>query len=136
MYRSQQPIIYRKIKFQWELNYFLLHANVNPPVPVMTADFVLFMSPENPSVFSEDTMSYDRGTVSTKPRVRWTTTTLGPAYNELGYSEHPAVTSRFLCAIFIDASGKKVGYNEHLSTMSCFFCILLLIVSGNQRILI
>ena len=28
--------------------------------------------------------------------------TLGRAYNEFGYKEHPAVTSRFLCIQIID----------------------------------
>ena len=44
--------------------------------------------------------------------------TLGPAYNEFGYNEHPAITSRFLCTILIDSNVKRVRlqraptYNE------------------------
>ena len=58
--------------------------------------------------------------------------TLGPAYNEFGYNEHPAITSRFLCTILIDSNVKKSGYNEHPPTTSSFFCIFLLVVSGTQ----
>ena len=55
--------------------------------------------------------------------------TLGPAYNEFGYNEHPAISSRFLCSIIIGSNVKKFGYNEHLPTMSSFFCIFFLVVS-------
>ena len=35
-----------------------------------------------------------------------------PAYNEFGYSEHPAILGRFLCIKIIDCDVKKSGYNE------------------------
>ena len=39
--------------------------------------------------------------------------TLGPAYNEFGCNEYPAITNRFLCTILIDSNAKKFDYNEH-----------------------
>ena len=36
--------------------------------------------------------------------------TLGLAYNEFGYYEHPSTTSRFVCVKIIDSNVKKVGY--------------------------
>ena len=36
--------------------------------------------------------------------------TLAPAYNEFGYNEQPAITSRFLC--IIDCNVKRFGYNN------------------------
>ena len=42
--------------------------------------------------------------------------TLGSVYNEFGYNEHPAITSRFLCIKIIDCNVKKFAYNEHLFT--------------------
>ena len=56
--------------------------------------------------------------------------TLGPAYNELGYNEHPAVASRFLCTKIIDCNVKKFGHNKHPLVTSSFFCNFLLVVSG------
>ena len=38
--------------------------------------------------------------------------TLDPAYNEFGYNEHSAITSRFLCIKIIDCNVKKFGYND------------------------
>ena len=56
---------------------------------------------------------------------RWTrlegNDTLAPAYNEFGYNEQPAITSRFLCIKIIDCN-----------VTSSFFCIFLIIVSGNH----
>ena len=50
------------------------------------------------------------------------TFTLGPAYKEFGYNEHPATMSRFHCIKIIDCNLKKFGYNEqfflHLFTRS------------------
>ena len=59
--------------------------------------------------------------------------TLGPAYNEFSYSEHPAITSRFLCISIIDCNVNKFVYNEHPLITSSFFCIILL-VSGSVYI--
>ena len=56
--------------------------------------------------------------------------TLGPAYNEFGYYEHPPTRSRFLCIKIIDSNVKKFGYYEHPPTTSSFLCIYLLIISG------
>ena len=50
--------------------------------------------------------------------------TLGPAYNEFVYNEHPAITSRFLCIKLIDCNVKEFGYNEHSFIMSSSFCIM------------
>ena len=58
--------------------------------------------------------------------------TLGPAYNEFGYYEHPPTMSRFLCIKIIDSNDKKFGYYEHPSTTSSFLCIYLLVISGTQ----
>ena len=58
--------------------------------------------------------------------------TLGPAYNEFGYNEHPPTTSRFLCIKIIESNVKKFGYYEHPPTASSFLCIYLLVVSGTQ----
>ena len=55
--------------------------------------------------------------------------TLGPAYTEFGYNDHPAKTSIFLCTILIDSNVKKFGYNEHPPATSSSFCTFLL-VSG------
>ena len=61
-------------------------------------------------------------------------TTMGPAYNEFGYKEHPAVMSRFLCIKIIDCNVKKSSYNKHPLLTSSFFCIISLVVSGTQCI--
>ena len=61
-------------------------------------------------------------------------TTLGPAYNEFGYYEYPAITSRFLCIRTIYSNVKKFGYYEHPSTTSSFLCICLLVISGTRCI--
>ena len=58
--------------------------------------------------------------------------TFGPAYNEFGYNEDPAIASRFLCIKIIDYSVKKFGYKEHPLVTSSFFYIFLLIVSETQ----
>ena len=58
--------------------------------------------------------------------------TLGPANNEFGYNEHPAITSRFLCIKVIDCSVKKFGYNGHPFITSSFFCIVIFVVSATQ----
>ena len=39
--------------------------------------------------------------------------TLGPAYNEFGYNEHLAVTSRFLSIKIIDYNVKKFAASTH-----------------------
>ena len=36
--------------------------------------------------------------------------TMGPAYKKFGYSEHPAITSIFLCINIIDCNVKKFAY--------------------------
>ena len=61
-----------------------------------------------------------------KSRLSWT---LGPAYNEFGYYEHPPTASGFL---FIKIIVKKFGYCEHAPTMSIFLCISLLVLNGIQ----
>ena len=38
--------------------------------------------------------------------------TLGPAYNEFSYNEHPAITNRFHCIKIVDCNVKKFDYNE------------------------
>ena len=58
--------------------------------------------------------------------------TLGLAYKEFEYKQHPAVTSIFLCIKIIDRSVKKFGYNTHPLKRSSFFFIFLLIVSVTQ----
>ena len=58
--------------------------------------------------------------------------TFCPAYNEIGYNEHQAITRRFLCINIIDYTVKKFAYNEHPPITSRFFCIFLLVVSGTQ----
>ena len=60
--------------------------------------------------------------------------TLGFAYNEFGYNEHPAITSRFLCMKIVECNVKKFGCNEHRLVTSSFFCIFLLVVSGTPCI--
>ena len=57
---------------------------------------------------------------------------LSPAYNEFGYNEHSATTSRFLCNKIIDSNVRKFGYNEQPFITNSFFYIVLLIVSGTQ----
>ena len=57
---------------------------------------------------------------------------LGPAYNEFGYNEHPAITSRFLGDKIIHSSVEKFGYNEHPFITSSSFCIFILSVSETQ----
>ena len=64
--------------------------------------------------------------------VNVTKRTLGPTYNEFGYCEHPATTSRFLCIKIIDSNVKKFGYYEHTPTTCSFLCIYLLVISGTQ----
>ena len=46
--------------------------------------------------------------------------TLGPAYNEYGYYEHPATMSRFLCTNFLPLTAmvKKFGYYEQICLLS------------------
>ena len=58
-----------------------------------------------------------------------TVTALVPAYNEFGYNEYPATTSRFLYINITDTTVEKFGYNEHLLITSSFFCVCLLAVS-------
>ena len=48
---------------------------------------------------------------------------LGIAYNEFGYNEHPAITSRILCIKITDCNVKKLAYNEHPLITNNFFCI-------------
>ena len=48
-------------------------------------------------------------------------TTLGPAYDQFSYNEHPATISRFLCIKIIDCNVKKFSYNEHPLITSSFF---------------
>ena len=55
--------------------------------------------------------------------------TLGPAYNEFGYSEHPPRTGRFLCISITDCNVKKLAYNDYPLITSSFFCIILHVVS-------
>ena len=38
---------------------------------------------------------------------------LGPAYNEIGYYEHPPTTSKFLSIKIIDSNVKKIGYYSY-----------------------
>ena len=57
-------------------------------------------------------------------------TTLGLAYKEFGYNEHPAITSRFLCIEIIDCNVRKFRQNEHPLIKSSFCRIFLLVVSG------
>ena len=52
--------------------------------------------------------------------------TLGPAYNEFGYYEHPPTTSRFLCIKIIDSNVNSsvttsTLYNEQFSLYLVFF---------------
>ena len=61
--------------------------------------------------------------------------TLGPVYNEFGYNEHPAVTSRFLCINIINCNVKNFGYNEYSLITNSFFSIFILIVSRTQCIM-
>ena len=58
--------------------------------------------------------------------------TLGPAYNEFGYNEHPVIATKFLCIELIDYNVKKFAYNEHPLLTSSFFYTFLLLVSGIQ----
>ena len=58
--------------------------------------------------------------------------TVGPAYNDFGYNEPSAITSKFLCTIIIHSNAKKFSYNGHQSTMSSFFYMFLLVLSGTQ----
>ena len=46
--------------------------------------------------------------------------TLGPAYNEYGYYEHPVTTSNFLCTKFSPLTSmlKKSGYYEQIYLLS------------------
>ena len=57
--------------------------------------------------------------------------TLGPAYNEFGYNQHPAVASRCLCIKVIDCNVKSSVKQDPFVTSS-FFCIFLLAVRGTQ----
>ena len=47
-------------------------------------------------------------------------TTLGPAYNEYGYYEHPATMRRFLCTNFLPLTAmvKKFGYYKQICLLS------------------
>ena len=56
----------------------------------------------------------------------------GLAYNEFGYNEHLAITSKFLCIKIINGNVEKFGSNEPPLTASSFFCISLLTVSWTQ----
>ena len=56
--------------------------------------------------------------------------TLGPVYNEFGYNEHPAITSRFLFIILIHSNVKKFGYKKHSPTMNSFSCSFLADLNG------
>ena len=47
--------------------------------------------------------------------------TLGPAYNEFSYNEHPIIASRFLYIKLIDCNVKKFGYNEQLVSSAYLF---------------
>ena len=47
--------------------------------------------------------------------------TLGPAYNEFSYNEHPLTTSSFLCIRLIDSNVNKFGYSEHPPKTSSFY---------------
>ena len=38
---------------------------------------------------------------------------LGPAYNEFGYNEFPAITNRLLCMNITDCNVRKLGYSEY-----------------------
>ena len=47
--------------------------------------------------------------------------TLGKAYDEFGYNEHPAIKSRFIFKKIIDCNVKKFRYNEtHLKQADVF----------------
>ena len=50
----------------------------------------------------------------------WKLNTLGPAYNEYGYYEHPVTTSNFLCTKFSPLTSmlKKSGYYEQIYLLS------------------
>ena len=58
--------------------------------------------------------------------------TLGPACNQSGHNEYPAVTSRFHSTKVIDFNGQKFGYDKNPLMTSSFISIFLLIVSGGQ----
>ena len=59
--------------------------------------------------------------------------TLGPAYNDFGYNDHLAITSRILCIKIID-NGKKFGYSEQTLHEVVSIASFLLGVSGTQCI--
>ena len=49
-------------------------------------------------------------------KTRWSCScALGPAYNEFGYNEHPAITSRFLSIKIIDRNVKNVWLQRTLT---------------------
>ena len=62
-------------------------------------------------------------------------TTLGPAYNEFGYNEHPAITSNFFSqkkSLLIDINVKKVHLQRVPLITSKVLSKKLLVVSGAQ----
>ena len=56
----------------------------------------------------------------------------GPDYKKLGYNEHSAIKSGFLCIKIIDSNFQKFGYNEHMFRRNSYFFFSLLVVSGTQ----
>ena len=93
----------------------------------MKNNFFSVNEADNRRIFTESSPEFHTARNDTE------TITLGPAYNELGYNEDPAVTSRFLCIKIIDCHVKKFVYNKDPLIMSSFFCLFLL-VSATQDI--
>ena len=60
--------------------------------------------------------------------------TLGPAYNDFGYNNHLAITSRILCIKIID-NGKKFDYSAQTLHEVVSIVSFLLAVSGTQCII-
>ena len=62
----------------------------------------------------------------------WRLTTLGPAYNEFGYNEHPAITSNFFLWEKNTSDVKKVQLQRVPLITSKFLWIKLLVITGTQ----
>ena len=87
----------------------------------MKNNFFSVNEADNRRIFTESSLEFHTARNDTE------TITLGPAYNELGYNEDPAVTSRFLCIKIIDCHVKKFVYNKDPLIMGSFFCLFLLV---------
>ena len=57
-------------------------------------------------------LQYQSATFKIRINYGSVSTTLGPAYNEFGYNNHPATTNRFFRIKIIDYNVKMFGYNE------------------------